>query len=186
MTDDLRAELTLLRDLGYTHLDLPASTRVEAPVSATVQKRPAAKSSGVAVLFIAGSRPGNDETPAAPLSSPSSQLLADIVKAMKLRGEQVRVATVTPEASERSLELVRAELETTAPRVVVALGDFALALLSGGTGAWVHEGRGDWFAFDGVRAIATHHPDHLLENPAAKKEAWGDMKRVMAELGIAT
>jgi uracil-DNA glycosylase len=184
MTDDLRAELTLLRDLGYTHLDLPATTRDEVPASATAQKRAAAKASGIAVLFIAGSRPGNEDAPAAPLAGASSQLLADIVKAMKLRGEQVRVVTVTPEASERSLEFVRAELETAAPRVVVALGDYALTLLSGG--AWVHEARGDWFEFDGVRAMATHHPDHLLENPAAKKEAWGDMKRVMAELGIAT
>ena len=185
MTDDLRAELTLLRDLGYTHLDLPELTRDEAPAATSVQKRAAPKASGLAVLFVAGSRPGNDETPAAPLDTASSQLLADIVKAMKLRGDQVRVVTVTPEAPERSLEFVRAELETIAPRVVVALGDFALALLAGGTGTWVHEGRGEWFAFDGVRALATHHPDHLLENPAAKKEAWGDMKRVMAELGIA-
>jgi len=32
--------------------------------------------------------------------------------------------------------------------------------------------------------MPTFHPAYLLRTPAAKKEVWQDMKKVMAELGI--
>jgi len=35
---------------------------------------------------------------------------------------------------------------------------------------------------DGIRVMPTFHPAYLLRNPAAKREVWDDMKKVMAEL----
>ena len=37
---------------------------------------------------------------------------------------------------------------------------------------------------DGLKLIPTFHPSYLLRNPSAKKEAWDDLKKVMAELGL--
>jgi DNA polymerase len=34
--------------------------------------------------------------------------------------------------------------------------------------------------------MPTYHPAYLLRTPAAKKEVWVDMKKVMVALGIAT
>jgi DNA polymerase len=33
--------------------------------------------------------------------------------------------------------------------------------------------------------MPTYHPAYLLRNPAAKKDVWEDMKKVMSQLGIA-
>ena len=36
----------------------------------------------------------------------------------------------------------------------------------------------------GIKVMPTYHPAYLLRTPAAKKDVWADMKKVMAELGI--
>ena len=42
--------------------------------------------------------------------------------------------------------------------------------------------RGTFHEIDGIRVMPTFHPAYLLRNPAAKREVWDDMKKVMAEL----
>ncbi len=37
---------------------------------------------------------------------------------------------------------------------------------------------------DGQRVMPTYHPAYLLRNPAAKREAWEDLKKVARELGL--
>ena len=44
--------------------------------------------------------------------------------------------------------------------------------------------RGQWMDWRDIRVMPTYHPAYLLRNPAAKKDVWSDMKKVMAELGI--
>jgi DNA polymerase len=34
-----------------------------------------------------------------------------------------------------------------------------------------------------IKTIPTFHPAYLLRNPAAKREAWNDLKKVMKEFG---
>ena len=42
--------------------------------------------------------------------------------------------------------------------------------------------RGQWLDFNGIKVMPTYHPAYLLRNPAAKKEVWADMKKVMEAL----
>lgn len=45
---------------------------------------------------------------------------------------------------------------------------------------------GIWERFGGGRWLATHHPSHLVENPQQKKEAWGHLQAIMAEISSET
>jgi DNA polymerase len=37
---------------------------------------------------------------------------------------------------------------------------------------------------EGYRVLPTYHPAYLLRNPAAKREAWEDLKKVAADIGL--
>ena len=119
MNDDLRYELTLLRDLGFTHLDIPK------PISATksaddsdnatllgeleaiaivcekcnLSKTRTQVVYGVgnpsADLMFIGEAPGHDEDlQGKPFVGRAGQLLTDIIKAMKLTRDDVYIANV--------------------------------------------------------------------------------------------
>ena len=38
---------------------------------------------------------------------------------------------------------------------------------------------------DGTPVMVTYHPSYLLRNPAAKRDVWEDMKRLLTAMGIA-
>ena len=44
--------------------------------------------------------------------------------------------------------------------------------------------RGQWFNYRDSTVICTYHPAYLLRNPAAKKDVWDDMKRLMERMGM--
>ena len=226
MTDDVLAELSLLRDLGFTHLDLTSARAVaRAPeaaaeplaastvtdpwqaLSAEVhdcnQCRLAGTRTNVvfgvgnpnADLMFIGEAPGRDEDEQGePFVGRAGQLLTDIIKAMKLTRDDVYIANVikcrppenrNPEADELDAcrPFIRRQVELIKPRVIVALGRFGLQSLTEKSYA-ITAVRGQWLDYNGVKLMPTYHPAYLLRNPAAKKDVWQDMKKVMAELGI--
>ena len=72
---------------------------------------------------------------------------------------------------------------SSATKLVITLGAKATAALEpatafGGLRGKCHEGP------RGTTMLATAHPRDLLREPAAKREAWADLQRAMAELGI--
>ena len=123
MNDDLRHELTLLRDLGFTHLDIP---RRAAPVSAASNDSDGSDAAvllgelgAIAVvcvkcklsttrtqvvygvgspsadLMFIGEAPGRDEDQQGePFVGRAGQLLTDIIKAMKLTRDDVYISNV--------------------------------------------------------------------------------------------
>ena len=44
--------------------------------------------------------------------------------------------------------------------------------------------RGEWKICRGAKVAVTFHPAYLLRDPRQKAEAWKDLQRVMAELGL--
>lgn len=244
--DEIRQELEMLRELGYTHLDLDAArARTGGGVAAAVDSElamirdsaaaptppreavddPAAAAElaefatsiaacdlcrlsqgrtqvvfGVgnpnARLMFIGEGPGRDEDiKGEPFVGRAGELLTDIIKAMKLRREDVYIANAVkcrppenrnPEPDEmaacrpylmRQIELIR-------PEVIVTLGRFGLQTLFEKPIA-ISSVRGTWMEWNDLRVMPTYHPAYLLRNPAAKKDVWSDMKKVMSELGIA-
>ena len=69
------------------------------------------------------------------------------------------------------------------PRAVVALGEKACRMIKG-TDAPLETIRGDFFQYHGVPVMVTHHPLALVKTPALKRQAWDDLKQVMACAGL--
>ena len=69
------------------------------------------------------------------------------------------------------------------PRVIVALGATAVKGLLGETAQGITRLRGTWQQYEGIRVMPTFHPSYLLRTPSAKREAWEDLKAVLAFLG---
>ena len=228
MNDDVANELAMLRELGFTHLDLsrqvdestsrqeePSTTRrlVDSSTSEFEALRAEATSCtkcrladtrknvvfGVgnpnADLMFVGEAPGHDEdVKGEPFVGRAGQLLTDIIKAMKLTRDDVYIANVikcrppenrNPEADELDAcrPFIRRQVELIQPKVIVTLGKFGLQSLTG-KGYGISSVRGQWLEYEGIKLMPTFHPAYLLRTPAAKKDVWADMKKVMAELGI--
>jgi uracil-DNA glycosylase family 4 len=224
MNDELKTELALLRELGYTHLDVrgqgaggggqgegsgsdgdQAGLLAEMAAIANVcEKCRLAKSrtnvvygvgSPNADLMFIGEAPGRDEDiQGKPFVGRAGQLLTDIIKAMKLTRDDVYIANVIkcrppenrnpePDELDECRPFIRRQIEVIRPKVIVTLGRFALQSLME-RGYAISSVRGQWLEYNGVKVMPTYHPAYLLRNPAAKKEVWADMKKVMTELGI--
>ena len=224
MNPDVLHELALLRDLGYTHLDL-TKARVRAPMAAetpadaggdatpfdalrlethdcTACRLAGTRTNVVfgvgnpnADLMFIGEAPGREEDlQGEPFVGRAGQLLTDIIKAMKVTRDDVYIANVVkcrppenrnpePDELDACRPFIRRQVELIQPKVIVTLGRFGLQSLTGQSYA-ISSVRGQWLEYDGIRLMPTYHPAYLLRNPAAKKEVWSDMKKVMAELGI--
>jgi DNA polymerase len=214
VTEDLLRELELLREFGFTHLDIGGQraagggqeellAELEAIVTVCEKCRLSKSRTQVvygvgnpnADLMFIGEAPGRDEDlQGKPFVGRAGQLLTDIIKAMKLTRDDVYIANVikcrppenrNPEQDELDAcrPHIRRQVEIIQPKVIVTLGRFALQSLTG-KGFAVSAARGQWLEYQGIKVMPTYHPAYLLRNPAAKKEVWADMKKVMTELGL--
>lgn len=237
MNGDVVRELEMLRDFGFTHLDLVGSRQLavdrseaiatdEAPVDSQLTTansdfntlraeahdctkcRLAGTRTNVvfgvgdpnADLMFIGEAPGRDEDEQGePFVGRAGQLLTDIIKAMKLSREQVYIANVIkcrppenrnpePDELDACRPFIRRQVELIQPKVIVTLGKFGLQSLTG-KAYGISSVRGQWLEYvdssgRGIKLMPTYHPAYLLRTPAAKKDVWADMKKVMAELGI--
>jgi uracil-DNA glycosylase family 4 len=146
-------------------------------------------------LMFIGEAPGRDEDlQAEPFVGRAGQLLTDIIKAMKLTRDQVYIANVIkcrppenrnpePDELDACRPFIRRQVEMIQPKVIVTLGKFGLQSLTE-KGYGISAVRGQWLEYNGIKLMPTYHPAYLLRTPAAKKDVWADMKKVMAELGI--
>lgn len=147
----------------------------------------------LARLMFVGEGPGADEDrQGEPFVGRAGQLLTRIIESMGLRRSEVYIANVvkcrppenrTPlpdEVGTCSPFLLR-QIAAIKPRVIVCLGTPAAQTLLE-TRATITRLRGTFKEVQGIQIMPTFHPAYLLRNPAAKKEVWEDMKKVMALL----
>jgi DNA polymerase len=227
VTDDLAHELALLRDFGFTHLDLPSPGATRHPLPEGEGPRSGGEGRSLfddlrvialactkcrlaetrkqvvygignpkADLMFIGEAPGRDEDEQGePFVGRAGQLLTDIIKAMKLTRDDVYIANVIkcrppenrnpePDELEACRPYIRRQVELIEPKVIVTLGRFALQSLTE-KAYGISSVRGQWLEYNGIKVMPTYHPAYLLRTPGAKKDVWNDMKKVMAELGIA-
>ena len=145
-------------------------------------------------MFI-GEGPGADEDELGdPFVGQAGRLLDSMLAAIGCkRGREVYIANVVkcrppgnrnpePDEIEACEPFLKAQLAAIAPRIVVALGRFAVqTLLRDATP--ITRQRGRWREYEGVKLMPTFHPAYLLRNPAEKKPAWDDLQLVMREFG---
>ncbi len=144
-------------------------------------------------LMFVGEGPGADEDEQGiPFVGRAGQLLTQIIKAMGYERDDVYIANVVkcrppgnrnPEDDEieRCEPFLLRQIETIRPDVIVALGKFAAQTLLR-SDVPITRMRGQFLKLGDVDVMPTFHPSYLLRNPAAKREVWDDMKRVLARL----
>ncbi len=145
--------------------------------------------SPAADLVFVGEAPGRDEDrQGIPFVGRAGQLLTRIIAAIGLSRDEVYIANVikcrppnnrNPEPDEVAAcePFLFRQLDVIRPRVVVALGGFAIKTLLDTT-APVSRLRGRVFDYRGAKLIPTFHPAFLLRSPERKRDVWEDMKRV--------
>jgi DNA polymerase len=146
-------------------------------------------------LMFVGEGPGADEDASGrPFVGKAGQLLNNMIQAMGLKREQVYIANVvkcrppanrTPEPVEANTcdQFLLQQIDVVQPQVIVALGATAAMYLLGVKQSLVAL-RGRWHSCRGAKLAVTYHPAYLLRDPRMKAEAWKDLQRVMAEMGL--
>jgi DNA polymerase len=144
-------------------------------------------------LMFVGEGPGfHEDQSGRPFVGPAGQLLDKMIQAMQFSRETVYIANIvkcrppgnrTPEEEEAKLCLpyLERQIQLVQPKVVVLLGSVPLLHLLGKTG--ITRLHGEWLEYNGIPAMPTFHPSYLLRSPARKRDAWEDLKKVMATLG---
>jgi DNA polymerase len=153
------------------------------------------------VLCFVGEAPGADEDEQGlPFVGRAGQLLDRMIGAMGLDpAKDVYVCNIlkcrppgnrrpTPEETAACIPYLHDQLATVQPKVIVALGNTAVAALLGTT-LGITKVRGSWKLYRGTTLVMpTYHPSYLLRPGAnqaeAKRQAWEDLQLVMKELGL--
>lgn len=181
--DDLRAALA-----AFDHLDIKKGARDM--VFATGHPK--------AEVLVLGDPPNReDEREKSPFSGPEGLLLDKMFAAIGLGRENPDPARAVyllpalpwrtpqdraPEPAELTVirPFVAQHIALVAPKIVILMGNAALQLGLNTMG--IRSARGVWGHAFGLRALPMLTPQHLLQNPADKREAWADLLAVKAAL----
>lgn len=148
-----------------------------------------------ATLMFVGEGPGAEEDRTGlPFVGAAGTLLNRMIEAMGLRREQTYIGNVVkcrppgnrvPEPDEvfQCGPFLRAQIQMVRPRIIVALGKTPTQFLLQ-TAAPMNKLRGQFADYEGTPVMPTYHPAYLLRNPAAKREVWEDLQKVMAALKV--
>jgi DNA polymerase len=147
-------------------------------------------------LVIVGEAPGGEEDRTGrPFVGAAGRLLTQMLAAIGLAREDVWIGNLLkcrppgnrnprPDEVAACKPFLREQLRLLGPPLILALGSpAARELLQTRRGITSLRGR---FARtpEGWRVMPTYHPAYLLRHPPAKREAWADLKKVAAELGL--
>ena len=145
-------------------------------------------------MFI-GEGPGEEEDACGkPFVGPSGQLLTKMIEAMGFDRESVFITTIVkckppknrvpaPVEVEACMPWLENQIQLIKPKCIVALGATALRGLTGKPTVNITKDRGIWQQYGSIPLLPTFHPAYLLRFPAAKKNAWDDLKAVLKFLG---
>ena len=145
-------------------------------------------------IMLVGEAPGADEDRIGrPFVGRAGQLLDRMLASIGLDRAKVYIANVvpwrppgnrtpTPQETAICLPFVRRQIALVAPRLLVCLGGSATQTLLGAKEG-ITRTRGVWrdYQSDDGAAIPTlpmFHPAYLLRQPAAKRQAWADLRKL--------
>lgn len=147
-------------------------------------------------LMFIGEGPGADEdAQGEPFVGRAGQLLNKIIAAMGLKREEVYISNVVmcrplnnraplPDEAATCIPFLHRKIAAIRPAIIVCLGGVAARYLLEDDQLKITRVRGRFQQWHGIPVMPTYHPAFLLRNPAAKKEVWDDMKKVLAQLGL--
>ncbi|MBL8620604.1 MAG: uracil-DNA glycosylase [Myxococcales bacterium] len=179
------------RTLPVIREDLGECTRCK--LSETRQKIVFGVGPALAPLMFIGEAPGADEDrQGEPFVGRAGELLDKMIEAMGWGRGDVYIANVlkcrppgnrNPEPDEVAAcrPFLDAQIQAVRPRIIVTLGRPAANVVLGND-APISALRGRFHEHRGVRVMPTFHPAFLLRQPERKRDAWSDLKQVIAEL----
>jgi len=141
-------------------------------------------------LVFVGEAPGADEdSQGRPFVGKAGQLLTRIIVAMGLQRQDVYICNILkcrpPENRNPKPEEIAAcepflirQLQAIRPKIICALGTFSAHTLLK-TDVPISLLRGRFHSYQGIPLMPTYHPAYLLRNPAAKKQVWEDVQKIM-------
>jgi len=142
-----------------------------------------------------GEAPGADEDRLGePFVGRAGQLLDKMIVACKMQREDVYILNVLkcrppgnrnplPDEVENCRGFFERQLAIIRPEIICCLGAVAAQSLLN-TDRSIGKLRGRFHDYRGIPVICTYHPAYLLRNPAAKHDAWEDLKLMMRKLGV--
>ena len=146
-----------------------------------------------APLMFVGEAPGEQEDKRGePFVGPAGELLDKMIEAMGWSRQTVFINNILccrppgnrnpqPDEVGACKPFLEARIGAIAPRIIVALGRPAANTLLG-VDAPISTLRGKFHDRHGIRVMPTFHPAYLLREPDKKRDAWADLKLVIAEL----
>ena len=142
-----------------------------------------------------GEAPGADEDrQGEPFVGRAGQLLTKMIQACGLKREDVYILNVLkcrppgnrnplPDEVMNCRGYFERQLAIVRPEIICCLGAVAAKSLLC-TETSIGKLRGSFHDHRGIAVICTYHPAYLLRNPAAKVDAWEDLKMMMRRLGV--
>lgn len=146
------------------------------------------------IVFV-GEAPGADEDRVGePFVGRAGQLLNDIIRACRLKREEIYICNVLRcrppgnrlpsfEEAQNCREFLDGQLAVVNPDYIVCWGSCAAKNLLG-SDETIGKLRGRFYTYGRAKVLCTYHPSYLLRNPAAKKDVWEDMKFLFRDQGI--
>lgn len=140
-------------------------------------------------LMFVGEGPGHDEdVQGRPFVGRAGQLLTKMIESIDLKREDVYIANIVkcrppqnrvpfPEEARECLPYLRNQVAIVHPKIIVCLGATAGKYIID-ENMRITRDRGTWVERNGYFMIATYHPAALLRDPAKKREAWEDLKKI--------
>lgn len=146
------------------------------------------------IMFV-GEAPGADEdAQGEPFVGRSGQLLNDIIKACRMKREDIYICNVlrcrppgnrlpAPDEAANCREFLEGQIAHVNPEYIVCWGACAAQNLLSMTES-IGKLRGRFYTFGNAKVLCTYHPSYLMRNPAAKKDVWEDMKKLFLDMGV--
>lgn len=166
---------------------------VACELSQTRTQSVVAEGNSNARLMIITTAPANNaETVSNLLASESSQLFSKMLNAIEINREDIYFTSLVKcqlplDRELRTTEVLCCEqylsqqIEKVKPDLIIALGEFSAQQLVVSKKT-LHELRGKKYQYHSIPLIVMPHPDHLLNNPQDKRDAWHDLLQIKQKL----
>lgn len=137
--------------------------------------------------MLIGEAPGEQEDlKGEPFVGPAGQLLNEMLRALRLNREAVYITNILksrppgnrdprPEEVAACEPFLRRQIALVQPQIILAIGRIAAQNLLK-TDAPLSRLRGKVHRYELIPLVVVYHPAYLLRNPAAKRQAWEDLK----------
>lgn len=153
---------------------------------------PGTGSRGARLMFVRAFPGPEDRFSGGPYSGKAGEMLVRMIKAMGMDTEEVYTSfavkcTPAGEGGPGIREIkacssfLKREIDAVGPEIVCPLGQIPLKSVLGGDGGF-EDHRGRFHEYRGALLTATYSPEYLVSNPAAKRGAWNDLKKIMSEM----